>query len=99
MRKLARQEAARQAALTQAVEGAMDEVKRLEKALKAAQESQMDPEVYTRPDKAAQQAKVCRELQSDLEAAYQKWGQAEEALENLLSPQENSIRQISWPDG
>jgi ATP-binding cassette subfamily F protein 3 len=82
-RRLARREAARQAEFIQAAETAMDEVKRLEKKLNSARESQMDPDVYKNPEHAAIQANICRELQARLDAAYQRWEKAETALEGF----------------
>lgn len=82
-RRLARREAARQAEFIQAAETAMDEVKRLEKKLNSARESQMDPDVYKNPEHAAIQAGICRELQAKLDAAYQRWEKAETALEGF----------------
>ncbi|MDD4081437.1 MAG: ABC-F family ATP-binding cassette domain-containing protein [Eubacteriales bacterium] len=90
-RRLARKEAAKQAELTEAVEASMDEVKQADKALRSAQEIQMDPEVYKNPDRAANQARICRDLQENVEAAYRQWERAEIALEGFLAGREYNI--------
>ncbi len=84
-RRQQRLEAAERAALEEGVSRAMDQIKDLEQKLQDATDLQMQPEIYTNPDQAASQARLCRSLQEQVEEAYHQWEQAESALEEYIA--------------
>ena len=90
-RRLARKEAEELSALEDEVRSAMDLIRRLENALQEATDQQMLPEVYANPEKAADQAKLCRTLQVKLESAYSQWEEAEGSLDAYLRSNQNII--------
>jgi ATP-binding cassette subfamily F protein 3 len=89
-RRLAKQEAAELKALEEAVQTVMNDIKRLEKELEEATARQMLPEVYANPERAASQARECRELQGAVAAAYHQWEEAEERLEAFQMERQNN---------
>ncbi len=91
IKKLARKEAAALALLENEAAAAMEEIKKLENALDAATELQMAPEVYKDPEKAAGQARRCRSLKEQVEAAYRRWEEAETALAAFKADRENNF--------
>jgi hypothetical protein len=68
----------------------MNDIKRLEKELEEATARQMLPEVYANPERAASQARECRELQGAVAAAYHQWEEAEERLEAFQMERQNN---------
>ncbi|HSK69744.1 MAG TPA: ABC-F family ATP-binding cassette domain-containing protein, partial [Candidatus Limnocylindria bacterium] len=87
--KLKREQKARddrEKELRDALAAAEREANRAQALLDEALDKQADPEVYSSPEKAAAQAKLCRQLKARADDLFVLWDEAEQALARFLEP-------------
>lgn len=89
-RRLARAEQERLNALELQLKEAEQQVAQGEDRLSSLQNRLMDPEVYARPEAAAEAAQLIRQQEQALDEAYHRWEEAEQALARFQAEQEGA---------